>query len=173
MLRRLGRPAEAREGCDRAIAIFEALVAELPKVPRYRAELAQSYFRRGVARADLGDIAGAAADARRALALFEGLPSPSGFETAWEFFETACVHAALAGLAGRVGSGVSSAEAVTLADAAIPLLRKAIAIGYRAVYAYRTEDGLDPLRSRDDFRLLMMDLEFPSDPLAPDTDAHR
>jgi hypothetical protein len=53
------------------------------------------------------------------------------------------------------------------------LLRKAVAMGYRSPLSYRTEDALDPLRSRDDFRLLMMDLEFPSDPFAPETEAHR
>jgi eukaryotic-like serine/threonine-protein kinase len=53
------------------------------------------------------------------------------------------------------------------------LLRKAIAMGYRAVNVYRTEDALDPLLSRDDFPLLMMDIEFPSDPFTPDTDGHR
>ena len=38
-------------------------------------------------------------------------------------------------------------------------------MGYSTVSIYRTEDVLDSLRSRDDFRLLLMDLEFPSDPL--------
>jgi hypothetical protein len=46
------------------------------------------------------------------------------------------------------------------------LLRKAVAMGRRSPDAYRTEDALDPLRSRDDFRLLLMDLELPSDPIA-------
>ena len=45
------------------------------------------------------------------------------------------------------------------------LLRKAAAMRYRSA-AYRTEDALDPLRSRDDFRLLMMDLAMPADPFA-------
>jgi hypothetical protein len=36
--------------------------------------------------------------------------------------------------------------------------------GYRAVYTYRDEDVLDSLRSRDDFRLLMMDLAMPAEP---------
>ena len=31
---------------------------------------------------------------------------------------------------------------------------------------YRTESALDPLRGRDDFRLLMMDLVVPADPFA-------
>jgi serine/threonine-protein kinase len=169
ILRRLGRPAEARDACDRAIAICEALIKEVPKVPMYRSHLAWSLRRRGLARGDLGEFAGAAADARRALALWEGLPSRTG----QEWFVTACARAALAGLAGRAGSGVSAAEAVTEADAAMALLRRAVAMGYRSTDVYRTEDALDPLRDREDFRLLMMDLAFPADPFAPDTKAHR
>jgi eukaryotic-like serine/threonine-protein kinase len=132
----------------------------------YRSSLAWSFRRRGLALGDMGDPAGAAADARRAVALSEGLPSRGGDE----WFETACAHAALA---GRADSGVSAAEAVTEADAAMALLRRAVAMGYRNPDALRTEDALDPLRGRDDFRLLMMDLQFPSDPIAPDTDGHR
>jgi hypothetical protein len=47
------------------------------------------------------------------------------------------------------------------------LLHKAVAMRYRSPDAYRTEDALDPLRGRADFRLLMMDLAFPVDPFAP------
>ena len=39
-------------------------------------------------------------------------------------------------------------------------------MGYRSRHAYRTENALDPLRGRDDFRLLMMDLSMPADPFA-------
>ena len=41
-----------------------------------------------------------------------------------------------------------------------------ISMGFRAAGAFRTEDALDPLRGRDDFRLLMMDLAMPADPFA-------
>jgi hypothetical protein len=140
ILRRLGRPAEALYGCDQAIAIREALVQEVPKVPMYRSNLASTYFRRGLARGNLGEYAGAAADARRALALWEGLPSQSGEE----WFETGCARAALAGLAGRAGSGVSAAEAASEADAAMGLLRRAAAMGYRSPDAFGTEDALAP-----------------------------
>jgi eukaryotic-like serine/threonine-protein kinase len=53
------------------------------------------------------------------------------------------------------------------------LLRKAIEVGYHAVSDYRTDDALDSLRSRDDFRLLMRDLAMPADPFAPDMGARR
>jgi hypothetical protein len=46
------------------------------------------------------------------------------------------------------------------------LLYKAVAMGYRRAGALRTESALNPLRGRDDFRLLMMDLEFPAEPFA-------
>jgi hypothetical protein len=45
-------------------------------------------------------------------------------------------------------------------------LRKAVAMGYRSPEAYRTEDALDPLHGREDFRLMMMDLAMPADPFA-------
>ena len=162
VLRRLGRPAEARDGCDQAIAIREALVQGVPKVPMYRSHLARSYRRRSLARGDLGDPAGTAADARRAMALWDGLPSRTG----QEWFETACAHAALAGRAGRAGSGVSAAEAASEADVAMALLGRAVAMGYRSPDGFGTEDALDSLRGRDDFRLLLMDLAMPADPFA-------
>jgi serine/threonine-protein kinase len=160
--RRLGRPADARDACDQAIAIREAIVVEVPKVPVYRSHLAWSYRRRGLARSDLGDLAGAAADARRALSLWDGLSSRSGEE----WFETACGHAALLGLAGQPGAGISAAEAEEEATWAMGLLHRAIGMGYRNANAFRTESALDPLRVRDDFRLLLLDLAFPADPSA-------
>ena len=59
---------------------------------------------------------------------------------------------------------MSAGEAASEADAAMALLRKAAGMGYRGADAYRTEDALDPLRGRDDFRLLMMDLAMPAEP---------
>ena len=45
-------------------------------------------------------------------------------------------------------------------------LRRAVGVGYRNANEVRIESALDPLRSRDDFRLIMMDLAFPAEPLA-------
>ena len=81
-------------------------------------------------------------------------------------FLLACCHAALAGLAGRPGLGVSTAEGADQAEKAMAVLRQAVTMGYRNPYAYRTESALDPLRNRPDFRVLMMDLVFPSKPFA-------
>ena len=124
--------------------------------------MVQLVRRRGLTRGELGDPAGAADDARRALGMSQGLsPAP------WNLFETACCHAALAGLAGRAGSGVSAAEGSEEATRAMGWLRRAVGVGYRNANEVRIESALDPLRSRDDFRLIMMDLAFPAEPFAP------
>jgi hypothetical protein len=68
--------------------------------------------------------------------------------------------------AGCVVTRVPAADAATEAEAAISLLRKAVEIGFRGADYCRFEDALDPLRDRDDFRLLMLDLALPDDPFA-------
>jgi hypothetical protein len=40
-------------------------------------------------------------------------------------------------------------------------------MGYADADAFRNASALDPLREREDFRLLMMELAFPADPFAP------
>ncbi len=45
-------------------------------------------------------------------------------------------------------------------------LRRAVASGLRNPALYRNEPALGPLRSRDDFRELIRDLDFPADPFA-------
>lgn len=104
----------------------------------------------------------AAADARRALGLYDGLPSRSGEQ----WFETARCHAALAGLARREGSGVPAGEPESDAAKAMKLLSKAVSMGYCNLDTYRSESALDPLRDRSDFRLLTLDLAFPIMPFA-------
>ena len=113
-------------------------------------------------RAAAGDLAGAAADWRRAEGLYASHP-PGGGEAA---ILRACCRGSLAGLAGAAGSGVSAAEGTAHAEAAMALLRRAVAGGYRDLDHFQAEPGLDPLRSRDDFRLMMMDLAFPDEPFA-------
>jgi hypothetical protein len=129
-------------------------------VPGYRARLADSLRRLARLELDAGDAAGADAGARRAIALFEGLPSRDGREWFW----LACARATLAAAAGRDGAGPSAAEAPGLADRAMNDLRSAAAAGYRNLAVYRYEPSLGPLRGRDDFKLLLMDLAMPADP---------
>src|SRR5262249_48361927 len=144
--------------CELAVAVREALVKENSQTPAYRHGLAENYLNRGLARRALGDPAGAAADLRRALALYDGLEARGGgpgFLFAWS-------HPALRGSGGAGRAAGAGSEA----EAAMALLRVAVGGGYRSHAFYRHEDALDPLRGRDDFRLLMLDLAMPADPFA-------
>mgnify|MGYP000869570661 CR=1 FL=1 len=163
IIRAVGRVAEARDRYGRAIAIRERLVAENPESALFRSHLAWSLRRRGLARLELGDPAGAEADARKALALWDGLPTRS----AEEWFETACAHATLVGLAGRDGSGVSPDAGPAEADSAIESLTKAFEMGRRDRHSIRVEHALDPLRGLPQFQSLMMDLAMPTDSFQP------
>jgi hypothetical protein len=144
------------------VAVRELLVKAHPETANYRAGLAENHLNRGLARRALGEPAGAAAAIRQAVALFDAQTSLSGeYRFLW-----ACSHAALAGLAGQAGSGGPAEEEPSEAERAMALLHQAIAMGYSAAEEYRTADALDPLRDRDDFRLLLLDLAFPADPFA-------
>ena len=74
-LRALGRAAEARLRCDVAIAINKAFLKGQPDSPS-RATLAEALLRSGKFRSDAGDLAGAAVDWRRAVALFDAIDVP-------------------------------------------------------------------------------------------------
>jgi hypothetical protein len=141
---------------------LRTLASAYPNVPVYRTRLADSLRRLARLKLDAGDAAGAIADTRRAVSLFEGLPSPEGRERYW----LTCARATLAAAAGRGGVAPSAAEAHGLADRAMDDLRQAIAAGYRSPAVYRHELALDQLRGRDDFQLLMMDLAMPAAPFA-------
>ena len=57
------------------------------------------------------------------------------------------------------------------ADQAMATLRRSVAAGYRDLLSLRTDPDLDPLRSRQDFRMLLLDAAFPDDPFAPSTES--
>jgi len=153
-LLKLRRPAEALDAYGRSFTLAEQLIKENPAVKDYLSDRVRPLVGRGRARRALGDPAGAAADVRHALRLSEGLRLPEGYAA----FAIACSHAALAGLAGQEGTGVSAAEGKAHAAQAMALLRKAVD-GYGIIREYRTEGALDPLREREDFKKLLTELE--------------
>jgi tetratricopeptide (TPR) repeat protein/tRNA A-37 threonylcarbamoyl transferase component Bud32 len=159
--RRRGRISEARALCDKAIAIRKAVVEEFPEVTGYSWRMGECWLRSGQVRLAAGDIPGAAADWRRAIVSYEGLPFRGG-ELA--LFEAGC-HAMLSSVAGLRGSGVSAAEGASEADEAMAILRRIAAEGYRDPLL-SLESALESLRSRPDFQLLMQDVAFPSEPFA-------
>jgi tetratricopeptide (TPR) repeat protein/tRNA A-37 threonylcarbamoyl transferase component Bud32 len=157
-----GRPSEARACCDRALGLREDLVKGDPGNGPYARGLAETLLRSGSVRAAAGDAAGAAADWRRAAGLYAAHPPAKGEPAIF----SACCHGSLSGLAGVSGSRVSAAEAEAHAGKAMAILRQVEAGGFRDSDLLRVEPGLDPIRSRADFRLLRMDLDFPAEPFA-------
>jgi hypothetical protein len=109
----------------------------------------------------LGRPAEAAAAIRQSVSILERLPTMQ----LTDLYNLACWHAQLAGVAAMSGSGITSAEGRAEAERAMQWLHRAVA-GYRNVALMQRDHDLDPLRSRPDFQLLMMDLAFPADPFA-------
>lgn len=134
-----------------------------PQARAYHSGLAENLLARGLARRATGDLPGAAADLRRAAAAYDALAA----RVDHEWYASGCILAALSGMAGAPGAGVSAAEAAAGAQTAMDQLHRAVAMGYPWVDAFRTEDALDPLRDRADFRGMLMDLPFPTDPFVP------
>jgi tetratricopeptide (TPR) repeat protein len=166
VLRARGRATEAKDCYEQAIALIDrSQFHEKSHSTDMDIGTAFASWRRGLALLDLGDPAGAATDVRRALALCEGLePLPN------HLYETACGHAALAGLAGRPGSGVSAAEGEKAAERAMECLGRTVAKGYRNTNQIRIESAFDSIRGRADFQKLIAELNpkaQPSQELAP------
>ncbi|MFO0958443.1 MAG: hypothetical protein U0800_13600 [Isosphaeraceae bacterium] len=141
---------------EKAIALAQELAEGSPKAAASRSLLADALRRRARLELDAGDAAGADADARRSVDLFEGLPSRNGREQ----FAIACARATLSASAARE-------EAGPLADRAMADLRDALARGNRSTPLDRYEPDLGPLRGRDDFKALMAELGEPAGAARP------
>ena len=56
------------------------------------------------------------------------------------------------------------------ADQAMTFLRRAVGIDFRICHVFPTESALDPLRGREDFKKLLVELDKPSDAEAGEVD---
>ena len=128
--------------------------------PAYRSDLAVTLGIIGTVKQATGQFADAGSAFRQAIELLNGLRAPSSDD----YYNLACYHARLAGLAGAPGSGITAEGARTEADRAMTNLRQAAASGFRMLSLMAIDRDLDALRSRPDFQLLMMDLTFPEVP---------
>jgi serine/threonine-protein kinase len=160
VLSALGKPGEALASAEKARALREALVEANPSLTAYQSDLAVTLGLIGFLKQDAGQFSEATVHIRKAIALLDGLPSL----TPEESYNLACRHAALATVAGLPGSGVTAAEGRAAADRAMAELRRAASAGFRMLSLMAFDHDLDPLRSRADFQLLLLDLSFPGDP---------
>ena len=165
----MGKSSEALATFDKAVACYDKVLAIRrklfdadPSISLNRTNLADTVRRRGVLNRRRGRVAEAAADFRSSADLLGRLATPN----AGDLYNLACSLALLSGVADRSGSGPSTVEDGGEADAAMVALRRAVNAGWRNASWARKDPDLDLIRSRPDFQLLILDLEFPADPFA-------
>jgi serine/threonine-protein kinase len=160
-----GHPALALVSYERARAILQKLADANPTLTLFQNRLAMSHAYVGLARQRSGRPKEAAVEFRRAVDIMERLANfqPDGYN----LYNLACFRSLLSGTAGQPGSGLSRDEADNLGEKAVETLRRAVAAGLEDVAFMRRDTDLDPLRSRADFQLLLLDLAFPEEPFEP------
>jgi tetratricopeptide (TPR) repeat protein len=150
---RLNRGAEAVPIIDECLTRAAALTPHLRDRFSGLAIQRLKYFRQ----------AGDAEQCRATAALWEKL-NPTGPDGLYEAARYRAVAAAV--LLAREPTPDSKRRAGAEADRALDWLRKAVAAGFRDLNSILRDTDLDPLRSRPDFQLLLMDLAMPADPFA-------
>jgi serine/threonine-protein kinase len=160
--RQSGKPVEALTAFERAMAIYRKLVDTDPSDILFQSRLALCLGTVGGIHLEAGRPAESAASVRQAVAILERLPTLEPNNR----YNLACGYATLAGIATLPGSGMTPAEGRAKAERAMQWLHRAVAAGYHNVTLMQQDHDLDPLRSRDDFQALMMDLAMPDDPFA-------
>jgi tetratricopeptide (TPR) repeat protein len=133
----LERFSDAMTDWDRAVAMDDG---------RYRLQL---WLKRASNLLHLKDLDRATADAERA--------AESSDATAENLYDAACVYAVSARLAEGDRARVDSCAA-----RALELLRQAAVKGFKDLAHMKTDPDLDTLRSREDFRLFIEELEAKS-----------
>jgi hypothetical protein len=159
-------PDAARTSYERSLTLCRQLIKDHPSVPQFQSNYASAAAGFADPRASSGDRAGALPLLREACPIFEEIRSP------WpnDLFELACVHAYIGLLLEQAPAerrpDPSDAPQAHF-DAAVDLIRRSIAGGFLNDREAKGHKELDRLRSRPDFRLLLMDQAFPVDPFAP------
>jgi tetratricopeptide (TPR) repeat protein len=153
----LGRHEEAILMYQAAIKHQRRVLGRFPHFRRSQHFLSIHYQSLATSQRKLRQPANAAAAAREGLALRPNDPNYA-YDIACELSLCARV------VAGNDGEARAARE--RYAQAAINVLRKAVAAGFRNFSHMKVDADLEPLRGRSDFQIMMMDLEFPADPFS-------
>ena len=165
LLEKMGRPSEARAAWERARAIQERLATDQPDNAYAQAEASSTGIDVGIREARRGDRGLGLKLCRQALDRLERSRSPLPVI----LHAKARAHAQIGHLLsarseGRAGDSSDTRSAHL--DAAISLLRRAAVSGYRDTTGLDADAAFDPVRSRPDFQLLLLDIVFPAEALA-------
>jgi eukaryotic-like serine/threonine-protein kinase len=158
-----GEAPEARAMAERMRARFARSVEAMSPGTQGQRPLAVCLTYLGFSLQACGRAAEAIDMYRRSIALFEGLEKPAPFD----LYRQACCRSLIAGAAAEPGSGLKAEEGLVEAGRAVAGVRRAFEAGIRERSWVRSFDPqLKPIRARPDFQLLMMDMDFPSEPIA-------
>ncbi len=153
----IGKCSEAIRWSDQALAVRRKMI---DTDPAQKSSLADAARRHGIVLQKCRQPAQAVTAFRQAITILEGQSS------AGALYDLACLQSLLSGIAADTGAGLTAADSQTEADNAMKSLRRAIAAGWRRPEHMRIDTDLDPIRSRSDFQMLMLDLAMPVDPFA-------
>ena len=150
-----GDAARALEAAQRAVD-FSGIFSLDPDTESTRAITANCHLHLAMAAADVKQFETTARELRAAEEMMRQLKQPNGLL----FYNRACCLALL----GRMTA--SSAARRAFEDEAMSALWQAFNAGYRNKRALTDDHDIDGLRSRPDFKLLRLDLDFPVEPIA-------
>ena len=162
LLGAMHKPTEALSYFDQALVIGRQLVEADSSTPSHPSNLADTLRRRGIVLQRCGRPAEAVSNFRQSIAVLRGQKAAN----AGDYYTVARAKSLLSAVAPEAGSGLTADDGRAAADEAMGTLRRAIAAGWPDAASIKTDSDLDPIRSRGDFQLLMLDMAFPNEPFA-------
>ncbi len=160
---KMGRIADSIRSHEQAREVIQKLVRDEPQVRRYKQALC-------IGDKGLGGLYRKVGRWNEALALLdEAQAIMEPFEQTWPtyYYHLACCLALRIPPDSESPSPLAAVDGRRNGDRAMTALRRAATRANKSFNDYRTDPNLDPLRDRDDFRALLMDLALPADPFAP------
>ena len=124
--------------------------------PSQHRNLADGLRHHGIVLQKCGRPTQAVSAFQEGITVLEGLTSPRPVNV----YDIACLQSLISGAADEAADGRAEA------DKAMESLRRAVTAGWTRADHMRIDTDLDPIRSRPDFQLLIMDLVWPVDPFA-------
>ena len=160
---KMGRISEAIGSYEQARAVIRKLVSDHPQVLRYRQALCIGD--KGLA--GLYRKVSRCAEALGLLDEAQAILEPLAQSWPTYHYHMACCLALRIPPTPAGGTSLAVEDSQQYGDRAMVELRQAVAVGIKPLEDYRTDPNLDPLRGREDFRAILMDLAFPVNPLTP------